>query len=94
MVGMYKPNKLEKICYYVERYAPIVEAIKNQKYYDELTENEKDLYAEFFVVPRYTFEDLQMRTRNNLHIKLELVAKPTNEQLQKVIDIVAEIIEL
>ena len=71
----------------------ILELIRAGAYYDELTEEEKDLYAQHWKTDRETLEEVNALALGTLHFRItRLVPTRTIKQLNGHIQEVAEIV--
>lgn len=71
----------------------ILELIRAGAYYDELTEEEKDLYAQHWKIDREALEEVNTQVVGSLHFQLTRLVptrtiKRLNERIQEVEEIV------
>ena len=72
----------------------ILELIRAGAYYDELTEEEKELYAQHWKTDRDTLEEVNTLTLGSLHFRLtRLIPTRTIKRLNEHIQEVAEIVD-
>ena len=72
----------------------IAELIQAGAYYDAITDEEKEMYAEYRAIDRASLEELELLTGGSLHFKLERKpAPPTREQFSKNLDELEKIVD-
>ena len=84
-----RPEALERTAQSVSECAVIARMVRDGKLYDELNDSEKDLYSQYWNIPRDVLEAVEFAVNGSLDFPLQL--KP-NEPLVKIVNEVEKLI--
>ena len=77
-------NTLEKECGISEHSSCVLRLIRSGKYYDELSNEERNAYCKYLGFEREVYETINALVFNSLHFQLEKKRKPaTREQFEE-----------
>ena len=74
------------------KFAPVHVAIRKSFFYDELTEEWRDLYCEYVGIDRAVMEHIMLTVAGDLHFILREFEQPTPQELQEIIAEVEEMV--
>ena len=77
-------------------YNEVISLIKKGAYYDDVSDDVKELYCEYKGTTREVLETIEEMVAGNLHFQMELnpTREPTSKELQQIAEEIREYLEL